>query len=168
MTRFAIHLETGVVVAITPETKGNYLYQEIKPKVAIAIRDGKVTPEWVIEQILAKMPRTTLREKVKLEGSLNVRSIDFGLREAARASADLGDDRSIDIELPDEKKGDQPKNKGSKKNGKKATQKEEPGGDGEVVDIELPGGADGDEGDGEQPPEGEAGGDNGESGEVVV
>ena len=29
--RFAIHMESGVVVALTSETKGNYLYQEITP-----------------------------------------------------------------------------------------------------------------------------------------
>lgn len=158
MTRFAIHLETGVVVAITPETKGNYLYQEIKPKVAMAIRDGKVTPQWVIDQIVAKMPRATLREKVALEGVLNVRSIDFGLREAARASADLGEDRSIDIELPEEKPAKKTGGKSTGKGGKKETQKDEPEEPGETIDIELPEN-DGGESGGDQPSEGKDGGE---------
>ena len=100
MTRFAIHLETGVVVAITPETKNNYLYQEIEPEVAKAIQEKRVSAQWVIDQIVSKMPRQTLREKVKLEGSLNVRSIDFGLREAARAAVDLGEENAVHIDLP--------------------------------------------------------------------
>ena len=105
--RFAIHMESGVVVALTSETKGNYLYQEITPKVARAIADKKVSPQWVIEQIMAKMPRSQLREKLKLEAQLNVRQVDFGLRDAARASADLGEENAIDISLPGEgeKKG---------------------------------------------------------------
>ena len=108
MTRFAIHLETGVVVAITSETKNNYLYQEIEPEIAFAIRDGKVTPKWVIDKIVEKMPRSTLREKVQLEAQLNVRSIDFGLRVAARASADLGENKAVHIELPSEKHAEKP------------------------------------------------------------
>ena len=108
--RFAIHLESGVVVALTSETKENYLYQEITPKVARAIAEKKVSAKWVIDQIMAKMPRSQLREKLKLESKLNVRQVDFGLKEAARASADLGEENAIDIELPGE---------GGKKGGKK-------------------------------------------------
>lgn len=115
--RFAIHMESGVVVALTSETKGNYLYQEITPKVARAIADKKVSPQWVIDQIMAKMPRSQLRDKLKLEAQLNVRQVDFGLRDAARASADLGEGNAIDIELPGE---------GRKKGGKKSGKDDQP------------------------------------------
>ena len=116
--RFAIHMESGVVVALTSETQSNYLYQEITPKIARAIADKKVTPQWVIDQIMAKMPRSQLREKLKLEAQLNVRQVDFGLREAARASADLGEEHAIDIELP----GEGEKKGGKKGGGKKDSQ----------------------------------------------
>lgn len=123
--RFAIHMESRVVVALTSETKGNYLYQEITPKVARAIADKKVSPQWVIDQIMAKMPRSQLREKLKLEAQLNVRQVDFGLRDAARASADLGEENAIDISLPGE--GEKKDNKkGAHKKGGQTTEKETP------------------------------------------
>ena len=120
--RFAIHMESGVVVALTSETKGNYLYQEITPKIARAVAEKKVTPQWVIDRIMEKMPRSQLRDKLKLEAQLNVRQVDFGLREAARASADLGEENAIDIDLP----GEGEKKGGRKGGGKKdnQTQKE--------------------------------------------
>jgi hypothetical protein len=123
--RFAIHMESGVVVALTSETKGNYLYQEITPKIARAIADKKVSPQWVIDQIMAKMPRSQLRDKLKLEAQLNVRQVDFGLRDAARASADLGEENAIDIPLPGEgeKKGNK---KGAHKKGDQTPEKETP------------------------------------------
>lgn len=147
--RFAIHMESGVVVALTSETKGNYLYQEITPKVARAIADKKVSPQWVIDQIMAKMPRSQLRDKLKLEAQLNVRQVDFGLRDAARASADLGEENAIDISLPGEgeKKGNK---KGANKKGDQTAEKETPpppeepdGGDAggeEHANEEAPGG----------------------------
>ena len=123
--RFAIHMESGVVVALTSETKGNYLYQEITPKIARAIADKKVSPQWVIDQIMAKMPRSQLRDKLKLEAQLNVRQVDFGLRDAARASADLGEENAIDIPLPGE--GEKKDNKkGAHKKGDQAAKKETP------------------------------------------
>lgn len=123
--RFAIHMESGVVVALTSETKGNYLYQEITPKVARAIADKKVSPQWVIDQIMAKMPRSQLRDKLKLEAQLNVRQVDFGLRDAARASADLGEENAIDISLPGE--GEKKDNKkGAHKKGGQTPEKETP------------------------------------------
>ena len=120
--RFAIHMESGVVVALTSETKGNYLYQEITPKIARAVAEKKVTPQWVTDRIMEKMPRSQLRDKLKLEAQLNVRQVDFGLREAARASADLGEENAIDIDLP----GEGEKKGGRKGGGKKdnQTQKE--------------------------------------------
>ena len=74
---------------------------------------------------MAKMPRSQLREKLKLEAQLNVRQVDFGLRDAARASADLGEENAIDISLPGEgeKKGNK---KGAHKKGDQATDKETP------------------------------------------
>ena len=36
-TRYAIHMETGVIVPMTAETLNNYIYQEIDPEAFITV-----------------------------------------------------------------------------------------------------------------------------------
>jgi len=99
-TRYAIHMETGVVIPMTAETVNNYLYQEIEPEVAFMVDRGELDPKYVIGEIERQLPKTTLRDKVKLVAKLNVRQSDFGLAEAARAGVDLGESRVVKISLP--------------------------------------------------------------------
>lgn len=102
MARYAINMETGVVVGMTSETLGNYVYQEIEPRVALAIENGRISPKSVIDQIMDQMPRTGLREKIAQVARQNVRQSDFGLKEAARASVDMGPSRVVKVQLPGE------------------------------------------------------------------
>lgn len=100
-TRYAIHMETGVVVPMTSETLENYLYQEIDPRVAFLVDSGKLDAQYVIEQIEKQLPKQSMRDKLKQIARLNVRQSDFGLKEAARSAVDMGESRVVDIPLPD-------------------------------------------------------------------
>lgn len=105
-TRYAIHMETGVIVPMTAETPENYIYQEIEPKIAYMVDRGELDAKYVIEQIEKQLPKTSLRDKLKLIAKQNVRRADFGLKEAARAAVDIGESRVVKISLP--KKSDTP------------------------------------------------------------
>ena len=99
-TRYAIHMETGVIVPMTSETLENYIYQEIEPDVALMVDRGELDAKYVIEQIEKQLPKTSLRDKLKLVSKQNVRQSDFGLKEAARAAVDMGESRVVKIPLP--------------------------------------------------------------------
>ena len=108
--RYAIHMETGVIVPMTSETLDNYIYQEIEPDVAFMVDRGELDPKYVIEQIEKQLPKVSLREKLKLVAKQNVRQSDFGLKEAARAAVDMGESKVVKIPLPKSaKKPEQPK-----------------------------------------------------------
>ena len=106
-TRYAIHMETGVIVPMTSETQNNYLYQEIEAKIAHMVDRGELDAKYVIEQIEKQLPKTSLRDKLKLVAKLNVRQTDFGLKEAARSAVEVGESRVVKIDLP-KKKTDKP------------------------------------------------------------
>jgi len=121
-TRYAIHMETGVIVPMTSETLENYIYQEIEPNVALMVDRGELDAKYVIEQIEKQLPKTSLRDKLKLVSKQNVRQSDFGLKEAARAAVDMGESRVVKIPLP---KADNPK-PGKKPAPKAPASKKEP------------------------------------------
>lgn len=108
-TRYAIHMETGVIVPMTAETLNNYIYQEIDPEVAFLVDSGKLDPKYVIEQIEKQLPKESLREKLKKVARQNVRQSDFGLKEAARASVDIGESKVVKIQIPSDKPKDEVK-----------------------------------------------------------
>ncbi|MBO7688627.1 MAG: hypothetical protein J6V72_19775 [Kiritimatiellae bacterium] len=99
-TRYAINMEDGRVVPMTAQTLNNYVYQEIEPEVAFMIDRGEVDPKDVIDQITAQLPKETLRDKLKKVARQNVRQADFGLREAARASVDMGESKVVKVKVP--------------------------------------------------------------------
>lgn len=103
-TRYAIHMETGVIIPMTSETQNNYLYQEIEAKIAHMVDRGELDAKYVIEQIEKQLPKQSLREKLKLVAKLNVRQADFGLKEAALAAVEIGESKVIKIDLPKNEK----------------------------------------------------------------
>lgn len=84
MTRYYINMNDGRVIAGTDETKDNICYREIDISWAIAIRDGKVTKEKVVEMVNSKVGMVPYSEWTKGIEKLNVRSRDLHLAEHAR------------------------------------------------------------------------------------
>lgn len=91
MTRYYINMNDGRVIAGTDETKDNICYREIDISWAIAIRDGKVTKEKVVEMVNAKVGMVPYSEWTKGIEKLNVRSRDLQMVEHARSGQ--GDDQ---------------------------------------------------------------------------
>ena len=103
-TRYAIHMESGVIIPMTSETQNNYLYQEIEAKIAHMVDSGEIDAKYVIGQIERQLPKQSMRDKLKLVAKLNVRQTDFGLKEAARAVVEIGESKVIKIDLPKKEK----------------------------------------------------------------
>lgn len=123
-TRYAIHMETGVVVPMTSETLDNYIYQEIEPKIAHMVDRGELDAKYVIEQIEKQLPKQTMREKLRLVAKQNVRQSDFGLKEAARAAVEIGESKVVKIALP--KKASKSSSEGSAPDAGEPKKKEPP------------------------------------------
>jgi hypothetical protein len=98
--RYAINMDDGRIVPMTSETLNNYIYQEIDAEVAVMVDKGELDAEYVIGEIQKKLPKETLRQQLAKVAKQNVRQADFGLKEAARASVDMGESKVVKIDLP--------------------------------------------------------------------
>jgi hypothetical protein len=98
--RYAINMDDGRIVPMTSETLNNYIYQEIDAEVAVMVDKGELDAKYVIGEIQKKLPKETLRQQLAKVAKQNVRQADFGLKEAARASVDMGESKIVKIDLP--------------------------------------------------------------------
>jgi hypothetical protein len=98
--RYAINMDDGRIVPMTSETLNNYIYQEIDAEVAVMVDKGELDAKYVIGEIQKKLPKETLRQQLAKVAKQNVRQADFGLKEAARASVDMGESKVVKIDLP--------------------------------------------------------------------
>lgn len=98
--RYAINMDDGRIVPMTSETLNNYIYQEIDAEVAVMVDKGELDAKYVIGEIQKKLPKETLRQQLAKVARQNVRQADFGLKEAARASVDMGESKVVKIDLP--------------------------------------------------------------------
>lgn len=98
--RYAINMDDGRIVPMTSETLNNYIYQEIDAEVAVMVDKGELDAKYVIGEIQKKLPKEILRQQLAKVAKQNVRQADFGLKEAARASVDMGESKVVKIDLP--------------------------------------------------------------------
>lgn len=98
--RYAINMDDGRIVPMTSETLNNYIYKEIDAEVAVMVDKGELDAMYVVGEIQKKLPKETLRQQLAKVAKQNVRQADFGLKEAARASVDMGESKVVKIDLP--------------------------------------------------------------------
>lgn len=113
--RYAINMDDGRIVPMTSETLNNYIYQEIDAEVAVMVDKGELDAKYVIGEIQKKLPKETLRQQLAKVAKQNVRQADFGLKEAARASVDMGESKVVKIDLPKKPAEEKPAEKDAPK-----------------------------------------------------
>lgn len=116
--RYFIHIENKSVVPWTSEIEDNYKFKEITLKIAMAIENGKISADEVVEQIMKQIKPGTLEQMLDAKLKMNVREGELNLEQQVRddnTQKDTGEAKPFDINLSGE--GDQTSG-GKKQNGK--------------------------------------------------
>lgn len=100
--RCFIHLKNGSIVMWTSEIEENYLYKEISMKVAQAVENGVISWEEVVRQINAQLPQDDIDAAIEKKMKMNVRATDLNLEKQVQDDnvQHGGDANPFTIQLP--------------------------------------------------------------------
>ena len=124
--RYFIHIDNKSVIPWTSEVEDNYKFKEITAKIAMAIENGKISADEVVEQITKQIKPSTLEQMLNAKLKMNVREGALNLEEQVKkdnTQTDTGEPAPFDITISGESDGKKPAagSKGGKKSNKPET-----------------------------------------------
>lgn len=108
--RYFIHVDNKSVVPWTSEVEGNYKFKEITVKVAMAIENGKISADEVVEQVMKQIKPATLEQMLDAKLRMNVREGELNLESQIRednTQHDTGEAKPFEVNIPDDNGGEQ-------------------------------------------------------------
>jgi len=125
--RYFIHIDNKSVIPWTSEVEDNYKFKEITAKIAMAIENGKISADEVVEQITKQIKPGTLEQMLDAKLKMNVREGALNLEEQVKednTQRDTGEPAPFNITIPGE--GGGKKSAAGSKGGKKSDKPDKP------------------------------------------
>ena len=125
--RYFIHIDNKSVIPWTSEVEDNYKFKEITAKIAMAIENGKISADEVVEQITKQIKPGTLEQMLDAKLKMNVREGNLNLESQIKednTQKDIGEPDPFNITIPGESGGK--KSAAGSKGGKKSDKLDKP------------------------------------------
>ncbi len=106
--RYFIHIDNKSVIPWTSEVEDNYKFKEITAKIAMAIENGKISADEVVEQITKQIKPGTLEQMLDAKLKMNVREGALNLEEQVKednTQRDTGEAAPYKVTIPGEGSG---------------------------------------------------------------